>query len=233
MSSGQIPTSLPEVVEVPRTPDGEKGCESCLATSATRWYQWGPAHEHCRLCNFCYTYWRKYGGLKLPTRWGRAVGPVPITTSIIWCVCSSPEASDKKAGVMTAASLLQRKLNKGQSSLLSSARPILLSLLSVDRPSGVPRAFKKTPRYVTARKTGDIVPPVPFCMKPTPHTLFIRQRLGGRNLIRAARHPNILISPKSSPKPSCELAHQYILCQSMSVSTSSSGDTTEVYQWPS
>lgn len=167
VSSGQIPTSLPEVIEVPRTPDGEKGCESCLAISATRWYQWGPAHEHCRLCNFCYTYWRKYGGLKLPTRW---------------------EASDKKAGVMTAAGLLQRKLNK-------------------DRPSGVPRAFKKTPRYVTARKTGDIVPPVPFCMKPTPHTLFIRQRLGGRSLIRAARHPNILISPKSSPKPSCELAH--------------------------
>lgn len=71
VSSGQIPTSLPEVIEVPRTPDGEKGCESCLAISATRWYQWGPAHEHCRLCNFCYTYWRKYGGLKLPTRWGR------------------------------------------------------------------------------------------------------------------------------------------------------------------
>lgn len=71
VSSGQIPTTLPEVIEVPRTPDGEKGCESCLVTSATRWYQWGPAHEHCRLCNFCYTYWRKYGGLKLPTRWGR------------------------------------------------------------------------------------------------------------------------------------------------------------------
>lgn len=122
-------------------------------------------------------------------------------------VFTSSEASDRKAGVMTAAGLLQRKLNKGQSSFLL-CMSLIVSLLVVDRPSGVPRAFKKTPRYVTARKTGDIVPPVPFCMKPTPHTLFIRQRLGGRSLIRAARHPNILITPKSSPKPSCELARQ-------------------------
>lgn len=40
-------------------------------------------------------------------------------------VCFSPEASDKKAGVMTAAGLLQRKLNKGQSSFRLCACPIL------------------------------------------------------------------------------------------------------------
>lgn len=39
--------------------------------SAQRWYSWGPAQEQCRLCNFCMVYWRKYGGLKLPTKWGR------------------------------------------------------------------------------------------------------------------------------------------------------------------
>lgn len=170
VSSGQIPTVLPEAIEVPRVADGEKGCESCLATAATRWYQWGPAHEHCRLCNFCYTYWRKYGGLKLPTRW---------------------EASEKKAGVMTATGLLQRKLNK-------------------DRPSGTPKPFKKTPRYMAARKSGDVMPTIPFCMKPTPHTLFVRQRIGGRNLIRAARHPTTVISPRPSPKPSSEVLQRFI-----------------------
>ena len=84
VSSGQIPSSLPEAIEVPRMADGEKGCESCLATVATRWYQWGPAHEHCRLCNFCYTYWRKYGGLKLPTRWGEFSRPLcaPLVTPL-------------------------------------------------------------------------------------------------------------------------------------------------------
>ena len=105
-------------------PDGEKGCESCLATTATRWYQWGPAHEHCRLCNFCYTYWRKYGGLKLPTRWGMSLTlPLPpspspflslfLPLSYTVCIIIIIEASEKKAGVMTATALLQRKLNKG------------------------------------------------------------------------------------------------------------------------
>ena len=84
VSSGQIPSSLPVAIEVPRMADGEKGCESCLAIVATRWYQWGPAHEHCRLCNFCYTYWRKYGGLKLPTRWGEFSRPLcaPLVTPL-------------------------------------------------------------------------------------------------------------------------------------------------------
>lgn len=68
--AGSIPSSIPETKSVPLASDGEKGCESCHCIVASRWYQWGPVHEHCRLCNFCYTYWRKYGGLKLPTKWG-------------------------------------------------------------------------------------------------------------------------------------------------------------------
>ena len=58
---------------VPQVVDGEKGCESCLGTVSARWVSWGPAHEHCRLCGHCYIYWRKYGGLKLATRWGLSV----------------------------------------------------------------------------------------------------------------------------------------------------------------
>ncbi|XP_064403527.1 metastasis-associated protein MTA3-like isoform X2 [Halichondria panicea] len=69
-SAGTMPTDVPDSnVTVPTASDGEKGCESCLAATSVRWYQWGPAHEHCRLCNHCYTYWRKYGGLKRPTKW--------------------------------------------------------------------------------------------------------------------------------------------------------------------
>ena len=119
-SSGVIPTSVPQSTEVPRTSDGEKGCESCLATTATRWYMWGPAHEHCRLCNLCYTYWRKYGGLKLPTRWGECAHPAPHSHGgCLHCYWGNTEASEKKAGVMTATALLQRKLNKGISTILS------------------------------------------------------------------------------------------------------------------
>ena len=74
-SAGSIPKVIPEKSEqVAMATDGEKACESCHVTSASRWYQWGPVHEHCRLCSHCYTYWRKYGGLKLPTKWGRGGG---------------------------------------------------------------------------------------------------------------------------------------------------------------
>lgn len=69
-SAGMIPKSIPDTKNIPIAPDGEKGCESCHTVTASQWSQWGPVHERCRLCSSCYTYWRKYGGLKLPTKWG-------------------------------------------------------------------------------------------------------------------------------------------------------------------
>lgn len=33
-----------------------------------QWYAWGPAHMNCRLCQSCWTYWKKYGGLKVASR---------------------------------------------------------------------------------------------------------------------------------------------------------------------
>ena len=81
-SSGAFPKALLDKDEpVPMATDGEKGCESCHATSATRWYQWGSTHEHCRLCNFCYTYCRKYGGLKQPSKWGEYSTVEPVYNS--------------------------------------------------------------------------------------------------------------------------------------------------------
>ena len=47
-----------------------RGCESCYATASNQWYAWGPPHMQCRLCANCWTYWKKYGGLKMPTRLG-------------------------------------------------------------------------------------------------------------------------------------------------------------------
>lgn len=48
-----------------------KACESCHATSSSQWYAWGPSHLQCRLCNSCWQYWKKFGGLKLPSRIGK------------------------------------------------------------------------------------------------------------------------------------------------------------------
>lgn len=38
------------------------------AAHSSQWYSWGPAHMQCRLCSSCWIYWKKYGGLKMPTR---------------------------------------------------------------------------------------------------------------------------------------------------------------------
>ncbi|CAG9859444.1 unnamed protein product [Phyllotreta striolata] len=49
---------------------GGKACESCNVTVSNQWYAWGPSHMQCRLCQVCWQYWKKYGGLKIPTRFG-------------------------------------------------------------------------------------------------------------------------------------------------------------------
>lgn len=47
---------------------GNKPCESCFSTASSQWYTWGPSHLSCRLCQSCWNYWKKYGGLKVASR---------------------------------------------------------------------------------------------------------------------------------------------------------------------
>lgn len=46
-------------------------CMVYIAVQSAQWYSWGPVHMQCRLCSNCWSYWKKYGGLKMPTRLGR------------------------------------------------------------------------------------------------------------------------------------------------------------------
>ncbi|KAI4804843.1 hypothetical protein KUCAC02_026455, partial [Chaenocephalus aceratus] len=76
---------LPGVPGVPGVPGAPgtaqipalgRACESCYTSSSYQWYSWGPPNMQCRLCASCWTYWKKYGGLKLPTRLdGERPGP--------------------------------------------------------------------------------------------------------------------------------------------------------------
>jgi metastasis-associated protein MTA len=50
------------------TSSNGKPCESCSSSSAPNWYTWGPSHLSCRLCQTCWNYWKKYGGLKTASR---------------------------------------------------------------------------------------------------------------------------------------------------------------------
>ncbi|RVE57514.1 hypothetical protein OJAV_G00216860 [Oryzias javanicus] len=59
-----------------------RACESCYTNSSYQWYSWGPPSMQCRLCASCWTYWKKYGGLKMPTRLeGERPGPNRSTMS--------------------------------------------------------------------------------------------------------------------------------------------------------
>uniref|UniRef100_A0AAZ3RQA8 Metastasis associated 1 n=1 Tax=Oncorhynchus tshawytscha TaxID=74940 RepID=A0AAZ3RQA8_ONCTS len=69
---------VPGVLPVPpgQTPGLGRACESCYTISSYQWYSWGPPNMQCRLCASCWTYWKKYGGLKMPTRLeGERPGP--------------------------------------------------------------------------------------------------------------------------------------------------------------
>ncbi|XP_077418673.1 metastasis-associated protein MTA1 [Vanacampus margaritifer] len=60
----------------PTPPPLARACESCYTNSSYQWYSWGPPNMQCRLCASCWTYWKKYGGLKMPTRLdGERPGP--------------------------------------------------------------------------------------------------------------------------------------------------------------
>ncbi|XP_073753451.1 metastasis-associated protein MTA3 isoform X3 [Callorhinus ursinus] len=52
----------------PQNPLVGRACESCYATQSHQWYSWGPPNMQCRLCATCWLYWKKYGGLKMPTQ---------------------------------------------------------------------------------------------------------------------------------------------------------------------
>ncbi|XP_059892084.1 metastasis-associated protein MTA3 isoform X2 [Gadus macrocephalus] len=50
------------------TAGGGRACESCYSMQSAQWYSWGPPNMQCRLCVSCWLYWKRYGGLKMPSR---------------------------------------------------------------------------------------------------------------------------------------------------------------------
>ncbi|XP_057199616.1 metastasis-associated protein MTA1 [Triplophysa rosa] len=78
--AGAVPAGAVLAGVVPAVPGQPVGlgraCESCYTTNSYQWYSWGPPNMQCRLCASCWTYWKKYGGLKMPTRLdGERPGP--------------------------------------------------------------------------------------------------------------------------------------------------------------
>ncbi|UYV75500.1 MTA1 [Cordylochernes scorpioides] len=62
VNGGPLPTDAPSATGRP--------CESCNSATSSQWYAWGVAHTQCRLCQTCWIYWKKFGGLKYPSHLG-------------------------------------------------------------------------------------------------------------------------------------------------------------------
>lgn len=38
------------------------------ATVSNQWYPWTMSNVQCKLCHNCWTYWKRYGGFKVPSK---------------------------------------------------------------------------------------------------------------------------------------------------------------------
>ncbi|GAA57583.1 metastasis-associated protein MTA1, partial [Clonorchis sinensis] len=75
---------------------GGRGCEGCPATTSPQWYAWGPQNLLYRLCTSCWTYWKRYGGLKnLVSKERQAASRTSSQTS------GSTSETDSKSMVIT------------------------------------------------------------------------------------------------------------------------------------
>ena len=58
------------------------------------------------------------------------------------------------------------------------------------------------------KRNGDIVPPMPFHMRPSGMTLYVRQQIGKASLLKLARGPSVPINIKDIPKPAGKQINQ-------------------------
>lgn len=84
---GGGPGSGVEVLSISSS-GGGKPCESCSTLASQQWYSWGPSHMSCRLCQTCWNYWKRYGGLKVASRLADS-GDIDTTTTTTTITASS------------------------------------------------------------------------------------------------------------------------------------------------
>lgn len=70
-----------------------------VAAQSYQWYSWGPPNMQCRLCAPCWTYWKKYGGLKMPTRLD-GERPGPHRSSMVSGPLPAPRTARGRPAVM-------------------------------------------------------------------------------------------------------------------------------------
>ena len=63
------PNKIP--LDGPNGPFVNFQCEGCSCKESNAWFLWGP-NNMCKLCESCWVYWKKFGGLKKPTAYEKS-----------------------------------------------------------------------------------------------------------------------------------------------------------------
>ncbi|XP_028928096.1 metastasis-associated protein MTA3 isoform X2 [Ornithorhynchus anatinus] len=111
----------------PQNPLAGRACESCYTTQSHQWYSWGPPNMQCRLCATCWLYWKKYGGLKMPTQTEEErLSPNPTTEGTPVRNTGSPRSAVKTRQAFflhtTCLTKLARQVCRGALQLRRAAR---------------------------------------------------------------------------------------------------------------
>lgn len=99
-------------VEVLQISSG-KPCESCSTLASQQWYSWGPSHMSCRLCQICWNYWKRYGGLKVASRLADSGDTVVDTTATGGGAAVPATGTTPGAGGTAAVVSLKKQLSSG------------------------------------------------------------------------------------------------------------------------
>ncbi|XP_025103893.1 metastasis-associated protein MTA1-like isoform X2 [Pomacea canaliculata] len=175
-----------------------RACESCYTAHSSQWFSWGPAHMQCRLCSACWMYWKKYGGLKMPTRLG-AVSE--RSTQGQTKVTSSYPSIMKKRGFEQSNGLdgpTPKRPNMGviRQAGASLKAPVQRGLLNHGSINGRSKGVPGT-RGVKMHMISWIDMPDDVYFVATEATRKLRKQLQGPDFKRAARNPWRILNVKS------------------------------------
>ena len=172
-SSGDLPESIPVDTQV-KAADGGKACESCYTTVSNKWHVWGDPSRGCRVCNHCMIYWRKYGGLKLPTTW---------------------EYHEKHPEQVYTCSQCKKQFNRQErlTNHLRQHQPHRCHIPNCDKTFKSKSTLRRHISGQHPNQPGStmqqLMPPTSFLMHATSISLFLRTKVSRYDIIRLARFP--------------------------------------------
>ncbi|KAI6645652.1 Metastasis-associated protein MTA3-like [Oopsacas minuta] len=171
--SGELPQTVPHDTLI-KAADGGKSCESCYATTSNKWHIWGDPTRGCRICNHCMIYWRKYGGLKLPTIW---------------------EHHEKHPEQVYTCNQCKKQFNRQErlTNHLRQHQPHRCHMPNCEKTfkskSTLRRHISGQHQNQPGSSMQQLMPPTSFLMNATSLSLFVRKQVARVDIIRLARHP--------------------------------------------